>query len=74
MRNFHMQFDTIPIYMAKSAAENSHNRVRPTVCAICRQPVELEQCKTDERGNAVHEKCYTEKVGQNSQPETKRAS
>ena len=27
-------------------------------CAICEQPVNLEESKTDEHGNAVHENCY----------------
>ena len=28
-------------------------------CAICKEPVTLEESKTDERGLAVHETCYT---------------
>lgn len=28
-------------------------------CAICEESVALEECKTDERGQAVHENCYT---------------
>ena len=27
-------------------------------CAICEQPVKLEESKTDEHGHAVHENCY----------------
>jgi hypothetical protein len=27
-------------------------------CAICEQPVNLEESKTDEHGHAVHENCY----------------
>jgi len=27
-------------------------------CAICKQPVNLEESKTDELGHAVHENCY----------------
>jgi hypothetical protein len=27
-------------------------------CAICSEPVNLEESKTDERGQAVHENCY----------------
>jgi hypothetical protein len=27
-------------------------------CAICEQPVNLRESKTDENGNAVHENCY----------------
>lgn len=28
-------------------------------CAICKQSVTLEESKTDERGQAIHENCYT---------------
>jgi hypothetical protein len=28
------------------------------ICAICKQPVNLEESKTDEHGHAVHENCY----------------
>jgi hypothetical protein len=27
-------------------------------CIICRQPVNVEQCKTDQLGRPVHENCY----------------
>ena len=27
-------------------------------CTICREPVSLEESKTDEYGQAVHENCY----------------
>lgn len=28
------------------------------ICAICKEPVALEESKTDEHGHAVHENCY----------------
>ena len=28
------------------------------ICSICKEPVKLEESKTDERGHAVHENCY----------------
>jgi len=28
------------------------------ICSICKQPVNLGECKTDEHGQAVHENCY----------------
>ena len=31
-------------------------------CWICRKPVELESCKIDEHGQAVHEDCYLAKL------------
>jgi hypothetical protein len=36
--------------------------VDTTLCVICEQPCSLEECKIDEVGNAVHEKCYTVRV------------
>jgi hypothetical protein len=27
------------------------------ICSICRKPIELEHCKTDDHGQAVHEEC-----------------
>ncbi len=31
-------------------------------CDICGEPVRLETCKTNDRGQAVHELCYVESV------------
>ncbi len=28
------------------------------LCAICKQPVNLEESQTNEHGDAVHENCY----------------
>jgi len=28
------------------------------VCAICKEAVKLEESKTDENGQAIHEECY----------------
>jgi len=28
------------------------------ICSICKETVNLEESKTDEHGNAVHENCY----------------
>ena len=32
-------------------------------CRICREPVALENSKTDENGKAIHEECYALKMG-----------
>lgn len=32
------------------------------VCSICKQPVRLETAKTDEKGQAVHEDCYLQRL------------
>jgi hypothetical protein len=44
----------------------SDNTVWVPTCALCNGPVELETCKTDERGRAVHEECYVRKIRANS--------
>ncbi len=36
------------------------------LCAICKEPVELERSKTDGDGHAVHEECYAELLKQAS--------
>jgi hypothetical protein len=28
------------------------------MCSLCGEPVSLEDCKTDDGGRAVHERCY----------------
>ena len=32
------------------------------LCSICYTPVELENCKIDENGRAVHSDCYDKRV------------
>ena len=31
-------------------------------CSICGEPCSLDDCKIDERGRAVHEKCIVDKL------------
>ena len=31
-------------------------------CAICQMAVSLEECKTDEGGQVVHEDCYVQEI------------
>jgi hypothetical protein len=40
---------------------SSSTRWVPT-CALCNKPVQLETCKTDECGKAIHQECYIGKV------------
>lgn len=35
---------------------------KQATCPICKRPVSLEQCKTDEDGRAIHEGCYVRKI------------
>jgi hypothetical protein len=43
-----------------------HQRSWPSrrlpICAICNEWVELENSKTDEDGQAIHEECYLQKL------------
>ena len=39
----------------------SEGQWRPE-CVICRESVELEDSKADERGQAIHEECYVSKL------------
>src|ERR1035438_996791 len=41
------------------------NLARFPVCAICTRPLQLETCKVDELGKAVHEGCYLLKISLN---------
>jgi hypothetical protein len=36
-------------------------------CWMCGEPVSLETCKIDERGNPVHEDCYTARIKANAE-------
>jgi len=38
------------------------------LCGVCGRAVSLEYCKTDERGDAVHEECYLRKLGLEKAP------
>ena len=53
-------FEQVPIAVAKQVAqaEAELSRGRMIPCAICGLRVELERCKIDEHGDAVHDKCY----------------
>ena len=39
----------------------SEGQWRPQ-CVICRESVQLEESKADERGQAIHEECYVSKL------------
>jgi hypothetical protein len=64
MNSPRVQFELVPVYVAKQIAEKEvdSSLSRATRCVICGKPVEIERCKTDEDGDAVHEKCYVGKV------------
>jgi hypothetical protein len=32
------------------------------LCSICFQPINLDECKIDEDGRPVHERCYAERL------------
>ena len=43
-------------------SDTSAHPVWVPTCALCNSPVQLETCKTDERGSAVHDECYFRKI------------
>ena len=58
-------FDQVPLSVAKDVAireDAGLSNPRVVLCVICGAPIELEQCKIDEKGEAVHDKCYLAKV------------
>jgi hypothetical protein len=56
----HTYFEQVPIAVAKQVAQAEAQLCggRMIACVICGLRVELEQCKIDEHGDAVHDKCY----------------
>lgn len=53
-------FEQVPVELVKrmAAQQLSLTHTGLASCAVCGQIVELERCKTDEHGQAVHQKCY----------------
>jgi hypothetical protein len=43
--------------------DDSLASLQTPICCICSLPVSLNNAKTDEDGNAVHEDCYLIKLG-----------
>lgn len=39
-----------------------HPKAGQPSCPICKEPVSLENSKTDEDGHATHEECYVQKI------------
>jgi hypothetical protein len=55
MNGLRTSFEQVPIEIARRARV-ARNGI--AFCAVCGDAVALEECKTDERGHAVHQKCY----------------
>lgn len=56
-------FELVPVEVVKAIEGSEFRSIATDVfCVICDSPVELERCKIDEGGDAVHEKCYFSKV------------
>jgi hypothetical protein len=43
------------------------DRITNVTCWICGYPVPLPECKTDDRGRAVHENCYDAAIKERQQ-------
>jgi hypothetical protein len=52
-----IKFERVPVEVAKKIAEQQ-DRAIPITCGVCGDPVNLENCRTDEHGKAVHQNCY----------------
>lgn len=58
-------FEQVPLELAKQVSLQEGAGVsgrRPVACAICGVSIELEHCKINEDGEAVHDNCYFAKV------------
>lgn len=44
------------------------------LCQICNLPVDVATCKTDERGQVVHEACYVARLALDNAPGNAPAS
>lgn len=44
------------------AAEPTTPKTVPQTCWVCGESIRLEECKVDEHGLPVHERCYLAKV------------
>jgi hypothetical protein len=64
MRKPKTRFGQVPLDLVRKVAkEEPGSSPSPgVVCAICGNPVDLECCKIDEDGDAVHDKCYLAKM------------
>ena len=52
---------SLPIVRNLGISRAPRHSPNPT-CTICKQPVSLENAKTDELGLAIHEQCYVLKL------------
>jgi hypothetical protein len=43
-----------------------------TICSLCCEHVALESAKTDERGSAVHEGCYVQRIAMDGEAPRRR--
>lgn len=64
MRKAKTHFEMVPVAIAKQVGRATAGSAAggPVLCAICETQVLLEQCKINENGEAVHDRCYVAKV------------
>jgi hypothetical protein len=57
-------FEQVPIELVRRIAVPQQSLAADgfACCAVCGDTVELERCKTDEHGQAVHQKCYVARL------------
>jgi hypothetical protein len=47
--------------------------LKPHMCWICGKAVDLNNCKTDERGRRVHESCYVARTVKSEPPQAPKS-
>ena len=68
-------FEQVPVAIALQLVEqDSSERSAPALCSICGTPVELENCKVNESGQAVHGKCYVSRIARRSLAKVPRST
>ena len=62
MRRVKTHFEQVPVAIVKIFAETQRPSSSLPMCCLCDRPVEIEHCKTDEHGRAIHEQCYVARL------------
>jgi hypothetical protein len=65
-----LHFEQVPLAVARRVGLERIRLSQPGTirCEICAKIVELETCKIDENGRAVHGDCYVLKLAKGSEP------
>ena len=61
-------FEQIPLNLVLKALHIA--QTHSVSCAVCGKPVDLQTCKVDEDGTAIHDACYFERVSRTKSAST----